>query len=213
VEAGGGQRTRRIPRPLSCPHQRHDGARVQRVDVDALLPPFGRPVVLATIGGLARQPLQGADGLCLSTLPLLLGPPLEVRGVGEAEAVEERAAVERGGALELAASQRALELDDVGAHHVAVQPDVAGRHDERVRAERAPEPVELLGEVVARVVRGFVRPEVEQQLLPAHPPLARAEAGQQRQAALLRGRTVDRLAILALQNHPAKGPKPEFHVR
>src|SRR5438034_10359013 len=129
----------------------------------------------------------------------------------QVNAVEERTDVERGGTLELRASERGLQRRHVALDDGWVEAEVGGAEEEIVGAQLATQGGQGLGEGVARVLRVAFGPKEGEQAIAAHTALSpRRKYGEQGQLAALRRRPGDRTA-LAGEREPAEGPEREGH--
>src|SRR5437660_130733 len=161
--------------------------------------------------------LRGADGETLQRIgdepgqpgALCIDPVFElgrsVRMV-EVNAVEERADVQRDGALELRAGERGLQIRDVAIDKGRVEAQVGGAEEEVVGAQLATQGGQRLRQRMPGVLRVALGPEEGEQAVAADTPLSpRREHGEQRQLAALRRRPGDRTALTG-EREPAEGP-------
>jgi hypothetical protein len=139
------------------------------------------------LGG-RREPLQRAGAGARQPVALEVDPALEVRGVGDVEAVEQRPAVFGHRVFQPPRLQRLLERAHVAAHHVGRERDLVAHRHEDALPQLAAEDVERLGEGVAGGVGGVLGPEQGDHLLAPHRPAARhRQDGEEGDAALVRG--------------------------
>jgi hypothetical protein len=174
-------------RALAARIQRLHGAqrdpRAERVVPRQLPPPLGRAARIALRLARHGQLLQRARVRARKAVALLLGPALELGGVGHGKAVQEGAAVRRHRPFRIVRVQRRQEVGQVAAHHGRVQRQLVARAHEQVLAHPLAQDVERFGEQVARRVAGVLGPQVaDEPLAPHHAPPRRGEQGEQRQA-------------------------------
>ena len=173
-----------IARREQGPHEMDSGFRGIRVGDDELSPPLGGPARLTRRFLGEREALERGSITPGDVAPRLLHPALEFRGIAEMEAVEERPPIEHHGRLPLAATERSIELVEITADDCRVQTEGIGSREDGF-AELPAHLVDELLEGVPGLLSTF-RPEIEQDLVPTHPPLTDArEQGEQRQPAAL----------------------------
>ncbi|MCU0650006.1 MAG: hypothetical protein MUF00_18585 [Gemmatimonadaceae bacterium] len=109
-------------------------------------------------------------------------PSLELDCLGEMHTVEQRPTVDRGGLLDVAVGQQALELFDVSRDPLAVESQFVARTQDHVIAQGRAQDVQRVGEQRSGTICGGLRPECGRDLLTRDGPAARGgEHGEQRQ--------------------------------
>ena len=179
MDGGVLERPGPVPGGLERAHEAERHARVEQVVRRPCLPPLRRaaevPLPLGALGeGLERTRVGGRE-----PLPLAGRPALELRRVGQEEAVEEGAGVEPDRPRELAAAERVLEVAHVAAHPGSVEAHHVPGADQRVLPQCLAEHVKGVGEQVPPALLVRLRPEVGGQLVAGH--TAAARRGQQRE--------------------------------
>ena len=191
------------------PHETGDNLRAVRVKRRQPPPPLHGAPMLATLRGADGETLQRIGDEPGQPGALCIDPVFElgrsVRMV-EVNAVEERADVQRDGALELRAGERGLQIRDVAIDKGRVEAQVGGAEEEVVGAQLATQGGQRLRQRMPGVLRVALGPEEGEQAVAADTPLSpRREHGEQRQLAALRRRPGDRTALTG-EREPAEGP-------
>jgi hypothetical protein len=99
---------------------------------------------------------------------LIVHPSLELRGVAQVEAVEERTGVESNRFLERARVERAFEVADVHPDLDRVETNVVARGNDGCFAERAADDVDRIREPVPCAFGIELRPEKRNEAIATH---------------------------------------------
>jgi hypothetical protein len=151
---------------------------------EASPPAHRRPPVALPLGRF-RETLHRTGELAGQPAPLAVDPALQLRSLGDEEAIQEGAGIERNRPGVVAPGEGVLELAHVGRELGREPEPVAGR-DDGLAAERLVDPVDRVGEQMAGPLGVRLGPQIGEQLVAAHAPLARhGEQGGERQAPAL----------------------------
>src|SRR5262249_11326439 len=141
----------------------------------------------------------------------LVDPPIEFAGAREIDAVEEGPGVEAGGERPVAGGERRSELPDVASNCRRVELQLVAAIDERLDGEIALEGKERLDQRVPRPLAAALGPEEGEQLIAAHPAVARGrQGGKQGEAPTRSGHRSGRLGTVdSFDRQAAERPKPQ----
>ena len=206
------ERSRRITRRGERGHETECRARAERVDGHNPPPPCNGHCEVSRPIGLSRERLEHLARHSCEATPFLLGPPLELVGVLDIKAIEERAVVQRRGFLQVSTRNVTLEFRHVAGNERVVQPELCRPTDDLCARDVALQLVKRLGEHVTRFFLVAVGPEAMHELRSAHPTRARdGELRQQRERTPTASRSLEWRSI-ALQPEPSQRSKPQ-HLR
>ncbi len=179
------QRAGPISRLGQCADQSDGGPLGQGIRRGDLAPQVDLRRVTPQCMRFSRQLPKRLGVLAGETRPLLLGPPLELRRVGEVEAVEKGAPVRRHRSRRITGRDRPPELHHVRVDDLEVQPERVGALEQLLR-HLFPHRVEQLLQGVAGILGGALRPEIGEDLVAGKAPLARdREQGEESKPAAL----------------------------
>ena len=141
---------------------------------------------------------------------------LELRGIAQKEAVEERARVDRRCALGISSIQGLFKLAHVGAQRPRVEPQLARAEEQVIGRQVAAEGVQSLVQEMTGLLLAALRPQIAKQLVAAHATLPRrSEERKQGQGPPLGGRPQRRPGI-AVHSETPQSSQPQRarrHVR
>jgi hypothetical protein len=205
VHLRGAARGRPVAGPRERAHEAEGGSRRERVRRQRAPPPVGglgpRAARLGRAGEAGQRPLMQRR-----EAPTRVGrPALELRRVGEVDAVEKGAAVVADGRGVVPRRDRRLEVERV-ARHDARRHVQRGRLDQGVGAELAPERVERLIERRPRPRPVGLRPEPGEQPVAAHARRAAVDEEHQDRHAPPLGRRPAHHPTVPGQGEAAQGP-------
>lgn len=128
----------------------------------------GVPACPATFGQLAEEVLKVAR----QRATLLFHPALEGIRARQVEALQERPSINLGGTLQIARRKRAPEFNDVRGDQFGIEPKVLQAQETVIGSEVTAEGIERLREGPSAALFIGVGPEMGEQIVPGHAPVA-----------------------------------------
>ena len=181
--------------------------RVQRIERGQAAPPCDGCAGIAARRCGGRERLERVACLLRQARTLVLHPAFELLRFIQIEAVEERRAVYLHRARAIAHPQSLFEDLHVACNGLGIEAQLRRAEEQLRLVEIAPQRVAGLLEETAAVLGVALGPEVGDQLVPAHPILARSgEEGEEGERLALHGRSRERSAV-RFNRQSAEGPE------
>ena len=176
---------------VECSHQLYGDARVVGSEGRESLPPIGRLDDPAARRRLTSKRLHRLARELRVHLTLCLHPSIELGGVAQKEAVEERTSEVLDDSTPIARFAGSFQIGDIAPEAVVIQTQIVADRDDRIRAERAVEAIDRVGEEAAAAIRVGIRPqECSEPVAASARPTSRSEEGEERNTVAL-GRSTE----------------------